>query len=583
MPSNAAIDSSQVQWDSAPAAPAPASSAIDTSKVQWDAPAPQQTWGGAGQAVGSGLNAGIADIAGLPVDTARNVLELGKAGFGTAIGQLTKTYTPAAGETLTADGRATVTPGGLYHFRDPSTGADRFSKDAPPEGATPILSERPGSIPSALQPLEDRSVDVGSSDWIKSKMRNILGGSSVDVQQPTTLNRYLHAGSEVVPSALAGNKGGTVGALRAAGAGAAAGVAQQAAGDAGASPGTQAAVGFLAGAAAGRATQPRAAAAPAPTPQNVKPAAFEPAPTAPGEAPRLNIGGTTTAADALKSGTPLPEIAAPVADPATLPVATDAEQATRAQTLRDIGLKEARESAITGDAKETGTDYQTGKLDGAAGDRMTGVINGERAALQNYAGQIADSTGGSRGMDQADLYNRGNVIAKPVEQLGDYFDSKIKDAYAATDANTQGMPLDLPTTGNFLQSERASFLGTVEGKQLREGVLTRMRDLGMMDQDGNVQQATVKQAEQLRQYLGDQWTPRTSRLIGKMKDAIDDDVTRAAGSDIYASARATRARERRERFAQRSSMTLQALRSWRPRMIGSASIEPYRSNRCPTT
>ena len=469
MQNSAAIDPSQVTWDQ-PTSSAPTSNAIDPSKVQWDAPA--QTAGGAAQAVASGLNAGAADLLGLPVDTARNVLELGKAGVG---------FLSSVGSNIdyTVDDQGN--PVALMPEHGKST-------DKP--------------VPSWLEPIQDRSVDVGSSDWIKAKLRHMEGSNAVDVAQPTTLNRYLHAGSEVVPSALTGNEGGTVGAVRAAGAGAVAGVAQQAAGDAGASPGTQAAIGFLTGAAAGRATQPRAAAPavkPTPTPQNIKPTQFEAAPTAPGEAPRLNIGGTSTAHDTLRQGVPLPEIEAPTADPSTLPIATEAEQATRSQTLRDIGLKEARDSAITGNTKETGTDFQTGKLTGSAGDRMTGVIDKERAALQGYAGQLADSTGGTRGMDQGDLYNRGAVMAKPVEQLADHFDRKIKESYAATDAKTQGMPLDLPTTGNFLNTERASFLGTVEGKQLREGVQARMRDLGMMDGDGNVQQATVKQAEQLRQ------------------------------------------------------------------------------------
>jgi hypothetical protein len=482
MSSSAAIDPSQVQWDQPAAAPA---DAIDTSKVKWDAPA--QTAGGAVQAAASGLNAGSADLLGLPVDAARNVLELGKAGLGF-----------------------------VYHE---ATG---------------------NQIPDALQP--STVPDVGSSAWIKSKLNNL--NSATEVTEDTTGNRFLHGAAEAVPGSLVGNEAAPV---RAAVAGAAAGAGQQGAVEAGASPTTQSAVGLLAGAAAHRATTSggptisASAPAPEPTPQIVKPTAFEAAPMAPGEPPRLNIGGTTTAADALKLGVPQPVIEAPATDPSTLPIATDAEQAARAQTLRDIGLTEARESAITGNTKETGTDFQTSKLDGAAGDRMTGVINNERAAVQGYAGQLADATGGTRGMDQSDLYNRGSVMAKPVEQLSDYFDGKIKDAYAATDAKTQGMPLDLPTTGNFLNSERASFLGTVEGKQLREGVQARMRDLGMMDGDGNVTPATVQQAERLRQYLGDQWTPRTSRLIGKMKDAIDDDVTRAAGSDIYANARATRA------------------------------------------
>ncbi len=483
MATNAAIDPSQVQWD-APAAAPPAADGIDASQVKWDAP--PQTVTGAGQAIASGLNAGSADLLGLPVDTARNVLELGKAGAGFA-----------------------------WHE---ATGRD---------------------IPAALQPSE--TPDVGSSAWIKDKLRRIEGDNAVDVAEDTMANRLLHGAGEAVPSSFVGGEANTVpNAIRATIGGATAGAAQQGAAEAGAGTAGQAIAG-LAGGAAGVRFLGGAPRAPAPietTPRPIKPTAFEP--SAPGEPPRMNIGGTTSAADALKQGMPLAEIEAPAADPATVPIASEAEQAVRAQTLRDIGLKEARESAIAGNTKETGTDFQTGKLDGAAGDRMTGVINSERAALQNYAGQVADATGGTRGMDQADLYNRGSVIAKPVEQLSDYFDGKIKQAYAATDAKTQGMPLDLPTTGNFLQSERASFLGTVEGKQLREGVLARMRDLDMMDQDGNVTPSTVQQAERLRQYLGDQWTPRTSRLIAKMKDALDDDVTRAAGSDIYANARATR-------------------------------------------
>jgi hypothetical protein len=151
-----------------------------------------QTFGGAGQAVASGLNAGSADLLGLPVDTARNVLELGKAAAGF-------TWHEATGR----------------------------------------------SIPDALQPSE--TPDVGSSEWIKAKLRHMEGSDAVDVAQPTTLNRYLHAGSEVVPSALSGSEGGTVGAVRAAGAGAVTGAAQQAAGDAGVDPVSQAAIGFLAG------------------------------------------------------------------------------------------------------------------------------------------------------------------------------------------------------------------------------------------------------------------------------------------------------------------------------------------------
>jgi hypothetical protein len=503
MPSNTAIDPSQVQWDQ-PVAPAPTAGAIDTSKVQWDAP--EQTVAGAAQAAASGLNAGSADLLGLPVDTARNVLELGKAGVG---------FLSTVGSSIDYGSDVQGNPVAMMPKHGKST-------DKP--------------VPSWLEP--NTTPDVGSSAWIKSKLNSL--NSATDVTQDTTANRLLHGAAEAVPSALTGNEAAPA---RAAIAGAAAGAGQQGAVEAGASPTTQAAVGLLAGAAAHRATTPGrpTVSAPEPTPPTAKPTAFEPAPTAPGEPPRLNIGGTTTAADALKQGVPLPAIDAPAADTSTLPIATDAEQAARAQTLRDIGLQEARESAITGNTKETGTDFQTGKLDGAAGDRMTGVIDKERGALQGYAGQLADATSGTRGMDQSDLYNRGAVIAKPIEQLSDHFDAKIKDAYAAATQTAGTDPIDTPATGGFMKNERAQFLATGEGKQLREGVMARMRDLGIMDEDGNVQPASIQQVERLRQFVGDAYTPRTGKLIAKLKDAMDEDVTKAAGTNVYENARATRA------------------------------------------
>lgn len=522
-------------------APATASATASAPAVNdvgpWNDYAPQQTAGGAAQAAASGLNAGSADLLGLPVDTARNVLELGKAALGF-------TYHEATGN----------------------------------------------PIPDALQPSD--TPDVGSSAWIKSKLRSMEGSDAVDVAQNTTANRVIHGGFEAVPSAVVGGEANSIpSAARAATAGAAAGSAQQGAAEAGLGTTSQAAIGLLAGAAAGRATQARPATpTPEPTPASpIEPTGFAPAeplsasaaprsapftdlegakaPTAgsaqpspplsasgaargaaytdlEGAPPRMSIGGQSTAADAARStGTPLPEIAkAPNAESTTPPPATSpAEQAAREQTLRDIGLTEARDSAVTGDTKAAGTDFQTSKLDNPAGDRLSTVIANERSALQNYAGQIADASGGSRGLDSPALYQRGEAIAKPVEQLNDYFDQKIKDAYAAANQAAGGVPLEMPSTANFLKNERSQFLATVEGKQLREGVQARMRDLGLMDEDGNVQPATVQQAERLKQFMSDAWTPRTGRLIGSLKNAIDEDVTKAAGTDVYRAARQTRA------------------------------------------
>lgn len=300
----------------------------------------------------------------------------------------------------------------------------------------------------------------------------------------------------------------------------------------GASLGGDAAAEAAEGATAGL---PRAAEAAPAAPAAPKPAAgFTPIFGA-GAEPQLGIQGTSTAADRGVST----EFSSPTQEGTrSAPVAPD-QQAARAQTLRNVGLTEARESAITGNSDESGMDFQTSKLRTDAGDRMSATITGERAGLQNYANQLVDNSGGTSGVDLSDLYERGSTIAQPIDDLHQWFRDQTSQLYAQADAAARGQPIGLPTVGGLL-GQRSMFLGTVDGKQLAEGVQARMRDLGLMDESGGIQQATVQQAEQLRQYLNDQWSPRTAGLIGQLKDAIDSDVSRAAGPAVYQQARQMR-------------------------------------------
>jgi hypothetical protein len=220
-------------------------------------------------------------------------------------------------------------------------------------------------------------------------------------------------------------------------------------------------------------------------------------------------------------------------------------QAQREATLKSIGLDEARDSAVTGDKKGAATDYQQSKLDGPGGEELSAAFAKERAALDAQTDRlVSDAQGstGTGGLDETSLHNRGNVILKPLNDLSDHLDAKIKDLYSQADTRAAGVPIDMPGTNDFLSTERSQFLGTVEGKQLLEGVQSRMKDLGLTDQyASSLKPATVQQAELLKQYLGNAWTPRTGRLISQMKDAIDGDVMKSAGEDIYAQARQARA------------------------------------------
>jgi hypothetical protein len=553
-----------------------------TSDAVWTPPAddavdnaPSQTVGGAGQAVASGLQAGIADVAGLPVDTARNVTELGKA---------------AAGY--------------LYHE---TTGKP---------------------IPDALAPMEDRSQDVGSSDWIKEKARKALGASSVDVQEPTNLNWYAHAGSEGVAPALIGSEGGAVGALKSAAAGATANTVQQAAGDVGADAGTGAAASMLAGALAHRAMQPGAGAAPktpspspdvgeplsgddlraqpnpVPFPEGTlhrtmseagnSPAAPKSQPSAPGgvtlpesdnapvdmslspeqralvregvaarraaqenapAAPSAEAGGTTVA--------PTPTNAAPEPSPAVAagslfnePAKTGPqeklpppeEQVERAghldalDNLSNGGLPTRRESAIKGDYNATGDDYQAKEVGSGP---MRQQVASENAALHTAAGNVHNSIGSefSDSVDSQTLDNRGRVIRNAIQGIEGWFDKATDDTYDEARAvhGNQPLPQFLTRADDFLKDD-ANYMpeGFRRSAQARLQQLKTVGDKGDGTPNSAAGPGSVGAAEKFREWLNGNRTMDNAHTVKQLKDHVDTDVSEQGGPGLFTKARAMR-------------------------------------------
>jgi hypothetical protein len=217
------------------------------------------------------------------------------------------------------------------------------------------------------------------------------------------------------------------------------------------------------------------------------------------------------------------------------------QQASRAAILQRVGLagSDVRTSALTGDAKAASTDYQTARLDNAAGDRMKGVLDRERAGLTQHAEDIVRSTGGTLGTDESSLIARGQTILSPLEAFKQWFTDQTTALYKEAAQRAQGQPLSLDRFGEVLGTD-SKFQNT-DTIALRNGIQARMRELGMLDKDGNPMPATVEQAEALRQYVNEEWSPRSNGRIRELKNALDEDVTGAAGDDIYGKARALHA------------------------------------------
>jgi hypothetical protein len=72
---------------------------------------------------------------------------------------------------------------------------------------------------------------------------------------------------------------------------------------------------------------------------------------------------------------------------------------------------------------------------------------------------------------------------------------------------------------------------------LRRGIESHLRENDLVGPDGRVKPMTVEQAENLRKYINSNWNNERSGIIGRLKDKIDNDVTKVAGEDVYKRAR----------------------------------------------
>jgi len=168
---------------------------------------------------------------------------------------------------------------------------------------------------------------------------------------------------------------------------------------------------------------------------------------------------------------------------------------------------------------------------------MKNVLDAERQALEGHAENIVRSTGGTSGLDQSTLYARGNTILAPLDGLRQWFDKHTSALYKEADARAQGVPTQLGGFKDVLSDD--SMLTNSDRVHLRDGLNSYVKKLRIGGEDGSIA-GSAQQAETIRKYLNENWSPANSKFVGALKDALDEDVTKAAGDDVYAEARRMR-------------------------------------------
>lgn len=229
---------------------------------------------------------------------------------------------------------------------------------------------------------------------------------------------------------------------------------------------------------------------------------------------------------------PFPEVS--YAAKGAVPVS---EQEARKGVLSRIGLDSARESSIQGDGKAASNEYQTSRTSTAVGDLYKATLDKERAALESFGQKIVERTGGSFGLDETALYDRGTRIAKPFDDFKTALQAEMNDAYKKATDVAAGQPAVIPQNIQKFLNTDSNFTVNDSFMSLRRGIESHLRENNLLGKDGRILPMTVEQAENLRKYINSNWNNERSGIIGRLKDKIDNDVTKVAGEDVYKKAR----------------------------------------------
>ena len=195
-------------------------------------------------------------------------------------------------------------------------------------------------------------------------------------------------------------------------------------------------------------------------------------------------------------------------------------------------------AALEGKGKERATNYQTSKSDTPLGNYLSEKFKDEQRRLQAFADQQAQRTGGIVGLDESAKFKRGEAILDPLKKLEDYFNKETKKIYEKRDSQAATIPVESNNILKVLNDESLT-LANSETIGLSKIAAARMRQLNMIDKDGNLLPTNAKTAENFRQFLNENYDRKNANLHRALKAAVDEDVLANldTNSPIYKDAR----------------------------------------------
>lgn len=215
----------------------------------------------------------------------------------------------------------------------------------------------------------------------------------------------------------------------------------------------------------------------------------------------------------------------------------------RQEILQRVGITSARQSALENNRFDAAVDYQTTKAKNEeASQAADEQFQHEKNALVNTTGNLVKNVGGTLGMDQRSILQRGKAIDAPFNSLSQWFSQREKELYSAAQEKSDqlaengnpGAYTSLESVDKLLNDP--TFQNTLLAKN-QQGLLGSIQSQLKVFKQNNPNGFTPAAAEQVRQWLNQIWSPDNRGPIKQVKSAIDNDVMQTAGDDFYTAAR----------------------------------------------
>lgn len=216
------------------------------------------------------------------------------------------------------------------------------------------------------------------------------------------------------------------------------------------------------------------------------------------------------------------------------------EQKARLEVLdRTAPLLKVDPNVIEGRGKDRATDYQVSKTDTPEGNLLAEKLKEEKLAKTAYGEKLINESGGTYGLDESANYKRGNNTLGYFKDLESHFNDAISKIYTERDAIAGNIPVNGNNIKSALSDEVTLQLG--DNEKLAKAASAKLKQLGMMDKDGNMLPSNGFKAEQFRKWLNEDgvWDRSNSKMHSSLKNAVDADVvsTLDPNTSVYQDAR----------------------------------------------